>query len=63
MSKESHVNGDSSLRNAYKLFLNFDKTALSSTLVMKLFNNSRKLFETEMREVLFCCYCWVSFCS
>ena len=30
--------------NKYKLFLNFNKTALySSTLVMKLFSNSRKL--------------------
>ena len=50
-TKGTHVNRDSSLRNAYKPFLNFKTALYCSGLVMKLFNNSRKVFKTEIITV------------
>ena len=41
--KESHVNRDSSLSNAY-IFYNLKTALYSSAVVMKGFTNSRKLF-------------------
>ena len=46
-SKGSHMNRDLSLKmhsSAYKLFLKFKTALCSIALVMKPFNNSRKLF-------------------